>query len=292
MRLVLPITCLALAGVAVVDAAAQSAPAAPSPPVVRDAPPAVARTARDSILRAAQQAAGGGQMDAARAMFVQARERARSPSERLRYGIDVSDTHLAEGDDAAALKELAEVARGAEALRLDTVAVRAHDGLAVIEALRGRPEAVVTHLGRAETVRRRAGIGDLPFHALFAALAYALAGPSDSARAILARRASEARAVPDSTVRAARLRRGAAVRALVLLRDGRCAEALVVLAEAHPDDILAQAVRARCAEQIGRVEEAAAFKRQVRTRTDVNPFTWYTIAARRVAAGYAPSVAR
>ena len=292
MRLVLPLTCLALAGVAAVDAAAQRAPAAPSPPVVRDAPPAVTPTAGDSIVGAAQQAAVGGRMDVAREMFVQARQRAGTPTERLRYGILVSHTYLAEGDDAAALGELAQVARDAEALRLDTVVVRAHGELAVVEALRGRPEAVVTHLGHAETVRQRAGIGSLPFHAPLTALAYALAGPPDSARAVIGRRESEARAVPDSAVRTARLQRVAAERALVLLRGGRCPEALVAVGEAHPDNILAHAVRARCAEQIGRAEEARTSDGQVRSRPQVSPFAWYTIVARRVAAGSAPSVAR
>ncbi len=292
MRLVLPLTCLALAGVAVVDAAAQSAPAAPSPPVARDAPPAGTPTTRDSVVRAAQRAAIGGHLPAAREMFVQARERERSPTERLWYGILVSHTHLAEGDDAAALGVLAQVLRDAEALRLDTVAVRTHGELAVVEALRGRPEAVVTHLGHAEAVRQRAGIGILPFHAPLTALAYALAGPPDSARAVLARREAEARAAPDSAGRTSGLRRVAAERALVLLRDGRCPEALVASGEAHPDNVVAQAVRARCTEQSGRAEPARTSDGQVRSRPQVSPFAWYTIVARRVTAGHAPSVPR
>ena len=295
MRLVLPLTCLALAGVTVVaavDAAAQRAPAAPSPRVVRDAPPAATPAAGDSIVGAAQQAAAGGRLDVAREMFVQARQRAGTPTERLRYGILVSHTYLAEGHDAAALGELAQVARDAEALRLDTVTVRVHGELAVVEALRGRPEAVVTHLGHAETVRQRAGIGSLPFHAPLTALAYALAGPADSARAVIARREAEARAEPDSAVRTARLRRVAAERALVLLREGRCPEALVAVGEAHPDNILAQAVRARCADQLGRAGDARPSDGQGRSRPPVSPFAWYTIVARRVAAGHAPSVAR
>jgi hypothetical protein len=84
----------------------------------------------------------------------------------------------------------------------------------------------------------------------------------------------------------------AAERALVLLRGGRCPEALVAVGEAHPDNILAHAVRARCAEQIGRADEARTSDGQVRSRPQVSPFAWYTIVARRVAAGTAPWVAR
>ena len=47
------------------------------------------------------------------------------------------------------------------------------------------------------------------------------------------------------------------------------------------------AVRARCVEQAGRVEEARTLKEQLRTRADVDPFLWSIIAARRIAEGWA-----
>jgi hypothetical protein len=143
---------------------------------------------------------------------------------------------------------------------------------AVTDAALGTGKEVATHVAAVAMTGDDAAVRHY-----WAAVAYAFAKQPDAARRELA-------AIPTTTDAPSEMQttRNAVVTGILLYNDGKCAEAIAELAKANPQNALAQAVTALCAQKLGNTATARNTRDELVSNRELSLFNFTDVLARQL----------
>jgi tetratricopeptide (TPR) repeat protein len=202
----------------------------------------------------------------ARATFVGAAQHLGLPAAKFAQLTAAALMLVASGTPKAALAELGALAVGAEEQSLPAQAAIAYRNVAVIEAAFGDRKAVAGHLAKATAIAPPPAPNATPATGAaqyrMAALAYALSGQQDLAKASAAQFTTAVAAGNP-----AQLRNDHEVKAIIAVGDKNFDLAKEELVKAGPDAVLGKALLASALKGARRNAEATALKTEIMSRT-------------------------
>lgn len=223
-----------------------------------------------SVLASAHQLQGHG--DVARSTLTGSLTRITNAGARQLLLRGVASSWILQGNAANAITQFGTAA--ADAKRTNEASAEALDHLyaAVTDAALGTGRAVATHVAAVSMTGDEAAVRHY-----WAAVAYAFAKQPEAARREMA-------AIPTTTDAASEMQttRNAVVTGILLYNDGKCAEAIAELAKANPQNSLAQAVTALCAQRLGNIAAARNTRDELVSNRELSLFNFTDVLARQL----------
>jgi Tfp pilus assembly protein PilF len=222
----------------------------------------------DSIGNAAATLLNQGRVNEARMTLLEAMRATTEPARVAAYRLELGNTFLFNGDYQPATQAYNAVLSGPYAVGIDSLRRWAHHGLALINAVNGRPDRAIGHF--TDALRNRGTLADTIEMLV-------LTAQHDSAIRAIDRFAMTRK--DENGLQFSQVYRG-----LSWMNAGHCTQALPAIAKApHQDRPIPMAIRARCASKHGERVSAMAIKDSVMRQPVADPFAWSVLIARDLA---------
>jgi tetratricopeptide (TPR) repeat protein len=229
-----------------------------------------------SVLASAHQLLGHG--DATRSTLTRSLDRITTPAARQQLLRGVASSWILQGNATNAITQFGTAAEDAK--RTGEASGEALDHLyaAVTDAALGNGRGVATHVGAVQMTGEDVGVRQY-----WAAVAYAFAKQPDNARRAIQASAA-APGAPGAPPPPAEMQatRNAVVSGILLYNDGKCAEATTELAKANPQNALAQAITALCAQKSGNTVAARNIRDELISNRELSLFAFADVLARQL----------
>jgi tetratricopeptide (TPR) repeat protein len=223
-----------------------------------------------AVLASAHQIQGHG--DVARTTLTGSLDRITTAGARQQLMRGVAASWILQGNAPNAITQFGTAA--ADAKKMNEASAEALDHLyaAVTDAALGTGKEVATHVAAVAMAGDDAAVRHY-----WAAVAYAFAKQPDAARRELA-------AIPTTTDAPSEMQttRNAVVTGILLYNDGKCPEATTELAKANPQNSLAQAITALCAQKLGNTAAARNTRDELVSNRELSLFNFTDVLARQL----------